>query len=248
MPHDVSLSPSVSRVLYLPGIGGHPCLSPAMELVAAAGYEVIVPDLPGFDGRSGFQPPDDHLGWLTATWDSIDVALGDDMSACHVVGASVGGMLAADLAVFRPELVGSLTLIDPFGIFDESHPGYDLYAVVSAKRLGHLFANGVPEVFTTRFVERGDDEARVARYLTEIAMASMLWPLGDRRLADRIHRITCPRLTLWGELDEVLPVAVARRWSDDTHVIAGAGHLAEWDAPDEVAAAVVRFIGSGSST
>ncbi len=242
MPHEPAHSRT--RVLYLPGIGGHPGLSPAMEQVAAAGYEVVVPDLPGFDGRSGFQPPDDHLGWLTATWDAIDEVLGADTAACHVVGASVGGMLAADLAVFRPELVASLTLIDPFGIFSESNPGFDLYAVVSGQRLRHLFAKGVPEVFTTRFDERGPDEARIARYLTEIAMASMLWPLGDRRLADRIHRIRCPRLTLWGELDEVLPLAVARRWSDDHPVVvSGAGHLAEWDAPDEIAGALLAFIG-----
>ena len=255
MPHEPAHSRA--RVLYLPGIGGHPGLSPAMEQVVAAGYEVVVPDLPCFDGRSGFQPPDDHLGWLTATWDAIDVALGAPFggvadrgastAACHVVGASVGGMLAADLAVFRPELVASLTLIDPFGIFDELNPGFDLYAVVSGRRLGHLFANGVPEVFTTRFDESGQDEARIARYLTEIAMASMLWPLGDRRLADRIHRICCPRLTLWGELDEVLPLAVARRWDDHPVVIAGAGHLAEWDAPDEIAAALVAFAGSEMS-
>ncbi|MFM2070426.1 MAG: hypothetical protein RLZZ623_689 [Actinomycetota bacterium] len=234
------------RVIYLPGIGGHPCLSPAMESVVAAGYRVLVPDLPGFDGRSGFRPPDDHLGWLTATWDAVDAVLGNDSSPCHVVGASVGGMLAADLAVFRPELVRSLTLIDPFGIFDESCPGFDLYAVVSSERAGHLFAKGVPEVFPTRFAERGDDEAPVARYLTEIAMASLLWPLGDRRLADRIHRLHAPRLTLWGELDEVLPVALAPRWSDDPTVVVGAGHLAEWDAPEEVAAAVLSFL-SGSA-
>lgn len=102
--------------MYLPGIGGHPGMSPAMIQIVAAGYEVIVPELPGFAGRSGFQPPDDYLGWLVGTWDAVDAALGGDCSPCHVIGASAGGMLAADLAVFRPELVRSLTLIAPFGI------------------------------------------------------------------------------------------------------------------------------------
>ena len=231
-----------SRVMYLPGIGGHPGLSPAMLRIVAAGYEVIVPELPGFAGRSGFQPPDDYLAWLVATWDAVDAALGADRSSCHIIGASAGGMLAADLAVFRPELVRSLSLIAPFGIFDESCPGIDLYAQSSAHRLGHLFAQGVPAGFAARFDDRGPDEAPVARYLTEVAMASLLWPLGDRRLTNRIHRLRVPRLTLWGELDELLPLALADRWSSSPVVIFGAGHLAEWDAPNQVAAAVVPFL------
>jgi pimeloyl-ACP methyl ester carboxylesterase len=234
MPHD--------RVIYLPGIGGHPGLSPAMKTVAAAGFDVLVPDLPGFDGRSGFVPPDDHLAWLCATWDAIDDVLGGDTTPCHFVGASVGGMLAADVGVFRPELVASLTLIDPFGIFDETCPGFDLFAVVSPQRPAHLFAKGVPDEFGTRFDDRGPDEAPVARYLTEIAMASLTWPLGDRRVAGRLHRLRGPRLTVWGELDELLPLQLAHRWSDDPVVIAGAGHLAEWDAPDEIGAAVLSFL------
>lgn len=82
----------------------------------------------------------------------------------------------------------------------------------------------------------------MAQYLTEMAMASLLWPLGDRRLANRIHRLRVPRLILWGELDELLPLPLADRWSESPIVIVGAGHLAEWDAPNQIAAAVVPFL------
>ena len=85
-----------------------------------AGWDVVVPELPGFDGRSGFRPPDDHLGWLTVVWDALDAT---GALPCPVVGASVGGMLAADLAVFRPEAVTALALLAPFGIFDDAQPG-----------------------------------------------------------------------------------------------------------------------------
>jgi pimeloyl-ACP methyl ester carboxylesterase len=230
-----------SRVVYLPGIGGHPGFSPAMAAVAAE-FDVLVPVIPGFDGRSGFVPPDDHLGWISATWDAIDAVLGGDHSPVHVIGASVGGMLAAELAALRPEIVRSLTLVAPFGIYDTDAGGFDLYAVVSAERLPHLFAKGVPDEFTTMFAERGEEEAKVSRYLCEIAMASMLWPLGDRQFDRRLHRLTMPRLTLWGALDELLPVAVAHRWTANPIVIDGAGHLAEWDCPDAVADALLAFL------
>ena len=230
------------RLVYLCGIAGQPAPSPALDLLGRAGWDVVVPDLPGFDGRSGFRAPRDHLGWLTAVWDALD---GTGALPCPVVGASVGGMLATDLAALRPEAVTAVALLAPFGIFDPAHPGLDVFAVPAAERMGHLFAKGVPEPFVERFAELGPDEGPVARYLSDVAAASLLWPLGDRGQADRLHRIRCPRLALWGDQDELLPVPVSNAWAEGgvpVTVIAGGGHLLEWDAPDEVASRLVEFL------
>jgi pimeloyl-ACP methyl ester carboxylesterase len=231
------------QLLYLCGIAGYPASSPALELVEDAGWELVVPELPGFDGRPGFRPPDDHLGWLTVVWDAIDAT---GAVPCPVVGASVGGLLAADLAVFRPEAVSRLALLAPFGMFDEANPGLDIFAVPTAQRMEHLFAKGVPEPFAERFAHLGPDEGPVARYLSDVAAASLTWPFGDRGQAHRIHRVTCPTLVLWGDEDELLPVATAERWAaaGSTEVVAGAGHLLEWDAPAEVGARLVEFLGT----
>jgi pimeloyl-ACP methyl ester carboxylesterase len=230
-------------VLYLFGIAGHPASSPALESLGTAGWNIVVPTLPGFDGGSGFQAPDDYLGWLTVVWDAVDAT---GVLPCPVIGASLGGMLAADLAALRPEAVTALALLAPFGIFDEANPGLDLYAVPTAERMSHLFAKDVPEPFVDRFAELGPDDGPVATYLSDVAAASMLWPLGDRGLARRIHRIRCPRLVLWGDQDELLPVAVSARWADDVEVVAGAGHLLEWDAADEVGARLATFLSASS--
>jgi pimeloyl-ACP methyl ester carboxylesterase len=74
----------------------------------------------------------------------------------------------------------------------------------------------------------------------------LIWPFGDRGQAHRIHRVTCPTLVLWGDEDELLPVATAERWAaaGSTEVVAGAGHLLEWDAPAEVGARLVEFLGT----
>ena len=80
-------------------------------------------------------------------------------------------------------------------------------------RMSHLFAKGVPEPFVDRFSELGPDDGPVARYLSDVAAASLLWPLGDRGSRGRLHRITCPRLSLWGEQDELLPVGVSAAWA-----------------------------------
>jgi pimeloyl-ACP methyl ester carboxylesterase len=232
-----------ATLVYLPGIAGHPASSPALDALSAAGWNVVVPRIPGLDGRSGFRVPDDYVSWLTVVWDSLDAA--EVELPCPVVGASLGGMLAADLAVFRPEAVTASILLAPFGIFDESNPGLDIYAVPSAERMSHLFAKGVPKPFVERFAELGPDEGPVARYLCDVAAASLLWPLGDRGHAGRLHRIGCPTLVVWGELDELLPVAMSAAWAEHglpVEIVPGAGHLLEWDEPDGVAGRMVQFL------
>jgi pimeloyl-ACP methyl ester carboxylesterase len=230
------------HVVYLFGIAGHPAASPALDHLADNGWDVVVPDIPGFDGRSGFKAPPDYLGWLTVVWDALDAT---GALPCPIVGASVGGMLAADVAGFRPEAVTALGLLAPFGIFDENHPGLDLYSVPTKERMEHLFAKGVPEPFVERFAELGPDDGPVARYLSDVAAASLLWPLGDRGHADRLHRIRCPRLALWGDQDELLPVGVSEAWAArgvPSEVVPGAGHLLEWDEPDGVGTRLVEFL------
>ena len=228
-------------IVYLPGIAGNAGVSPALQQLVDDGRRVVIPEVPGFDGATGFTPPADYLDWLVVFWDAIDASGAIADGPVDVVGASVGGMIAAELAVLRPELVARLALLAPFGIVDENNIGFDLYATRSTDRLGHLFAKGVPEQVANRFAHYGEEEAPVATYLADIAAASLLWPLGDRGLRKRVHRILCPKLVLWGGQDELLPVGVAEEWGGAT-VIDGAGHLMEWDTPDEVAAALRSFL------
>jgi pimeloyl-ACP methyl ester carboxylesterase len=228
------------RLVYLFGIAGHQELSPAMRAVEASGWEVVVPSVPGFDGVAGFQPRDEYLDWLTTFWDSIDAT---GATPCPIVGASVGGMIGAELAALRPEAVTALALLAPFGIADASDPGFNIYGTPGAERMAHLFAKEVPDAFNNRFAHLGPEEAPVAAYLSDVAAANILWPLGDRGTAKRLHRISVPRLTLWGDLDEVNPVTNAVAW-DGAQVVPGAGHLLEWDAPQEVGAALIAFLNS----
>jgi pimeloyl-ACP methyl ester carboxylesterase len=80
------------------------------------------------------------------------------------------------------------------------------------------------------------------------AAARIFWPLGNTRLERRLPLITAPTLILWGAEDRLLPtsyadvVVRAMRARTETRIIAGAGHLAELDKPDEVAAAILNFM------
>ena len=230
-----------NTIVYLPGIAGDAGVSPALQQLVDDGRRVVIPDVPGFNGATGFTPPPDYLDWLVVFWDAIDASGATADGPVDVVGASVGGMIAAELAVLRPEVVARLALLAPFGIADEPNVGFDLYATRATERLGHLCATGVPDQVANRYARYGDEDAPVATYLADIAAASLIWPLGDRGLRKRLHRISCPKLVLWGGQDELLPVGVAEAWGGAT-VIDGAGHLMEWDTPDEVATALRDFL------
>ena len=93
------------------------------------------------------------------------------------------------------------------------------------------------------FAELGDEQG-VARYLAQVAGASLVWPIPDRDLDTRIHRIRTPSLVLWGSEDKIAPASLAARWTrDGTAVIVNeAGHLLEWDAPELVADRLQAFV------
>jgi pimeloyl-ACP methyl ester carboxylesterase len=79
------------------------------------------------------------------------------------------------------------------------------------------------------------------------ASARYLWPNGATQLEKRLGRIQAPTLVLWGDQDQVMPNAYAGALETGisgavtVQTIAGAGHMAELDQPDAVAAAVAKF-------
>ena len=91
----------------------------------------------------------------------------------------------------------------------------------------------------------GAEEWAIVTTRASEAAARLLWPLADTRLERRLHRIRCETLVVWGAEDKVLPPRYAQLFADGIGgrtriaVIPGAGHLADVDAPDAVADAVL---------
>jgi pimeloyl-ACP methyl ester carboxylesterase len=219
-------------------MGGNAGVSPAL---AQLGLDVVIAEVPGFNGESGFEAPTSYLDWIVAACDALDATGAAADGPVTLIGASVGGMLAAELAAFRPEVVERLILLAPFGIADADDIGFDYFSLRGPDRLPHLFAKGIPVEFERQFTDRGDDEVPVARYIVDIATGALTWPIGDRGTAKRLHRIRCPKLVIWGDQDELLPPSLGDTWGGAT-VIAGGGHLVEWDSPTEVATAIAAFL------
>lgn len=238
---------SGAAVGFLAGLGGLPRWTPFLDALARH-RRVIVPSLPGFPGATGHDRLDDHLDWIAAT---LDLLRASGLDGADVVGASVGGMLAAEVAALSPATVARLVLVAPFGLFDAREPTTDAFALPAADAPGVLCAH--PERLRERNAPPDGADATewsIVLSRANAAAARLLWPLGDRGLAKRLHRITAPTLLVWGDGDRVVPPSYAARFAAgiagpvEQRTIAGAGHLVDLDAPDELARTVDAFLGA----
>jgi pimeloyl-ACP methyl ester carboxylesterase len=233
------------RIGFLAGYGGLPKWVPFLDRLAER-RSVIVPSLPGFPGGDrGHGVLDTHLDWVLAVRDLIDKA---GLSGADLVGSSVGGSFAAEVAAIWPEKVRRLALIAPFGLYDANDPPTDPWAQRADEVPALLTAQ--PEIYKAlkempagaNSVEWPIEQTRAAE-----AAARIFWPLGNTRLERRLPLIAAPTLVVWGEQDRLMPrsyaAAIARAIgaATDIRIVGGAGHLAELDKPDEVAAAILGF-------
>jgi abhydrolase domain-containing protein 6 len=233
-------------IVFFAGLGGMPTWLPMLDVLAERG-RVIAPSLPGFPGGPNHEHLDDHLDWILA---AIDAAtLSADGAPVDLVGASVGGALAAEVAALRPNLVRRLVLIAPYGIFDSERPIVDVFAQRPGIQAQVLSTN--PEAYDAYRVRPNSIEElewSITLLRADMAAARILWPLGDTRLKKRLPRIVQPTLIVWGAEDKLIPSSYARTFADSikgkTKVVTvpGAGHKAEFDAPDAVAKAIADFL------
>ncbi|MBO0763689.1 MAG: alpha/beta fold hydrolase [Hyphomicrobiaceae bacterium] len=232
---------------FLAGYGGLPKWIPFLDRLAEQ-RTVIVPSLPGFPGGDrGHTVLDTHLDWVLAVRDLVDKA---GLAGADLIGSSVGGSFAAEVAAIWPDKVRRLALIAPFGLYDASNPAADpwaqradeLAALMTARPETYKALKEVPAGANS--VEWPIEQTRAAE-----AAARIFWPLGNTRLERRLPLIKAPTLLLWGEQDHLLPrsyadaIAAAIGGETEVRIIPGAAHLAELDRPDEVAAVILGFLG-----
>ncbi len=233
---------------YFADFAGLPKWTPMLTALVEH-CEVSAISLPGFPGGGGGHLElDSPFEWLMATHD-LFVAAGCRGSA--LMGCSVGGTLAAEVAAIWPESVAKLILLAPFGLYDGANPPADPWAQ-RADKLPALMCRD-PDLYSSLIEKPGNAdpvEWPITMTRAREASARYLWPNGATRLEKRLGRITCPALVLWGKNDRVQPPVYAEALRDGiagpvtVQTIAAAGHMAAFDQPDAVTAAVGQFLAS----
>jgi pimeloyl-ACP methyl ester carboxylesterase len=231
---------------FLAGLGGLPRWLPFLDRLAET-RTVIVPSLPGYPGATGHTELDTHLDWVLAVRQLIEKA---GLAGADLLGASVGGAFAAEMAAIFPGCVRKLALIAPFGLFDEQEPAADPWAQRKENVAGLMCADATKWDELVAPPEGANSiEWPIEMTRASEAAARAFWPLGNTRLEKRLGLIAAPTLIMWGERDAVLPRSYARKFAAAINgttrieTVAGAGHLAYLDQPDAVArAALTHFL------
>lgn len=238
--HELGTGPVLG---YVHGLTGNPVVHPFLADLAAD-HRVVAPSLPGFDSSDAplARTLHERVFHASAALDAVG------LTGSPVVASSVGAMLVLELAAVRPEAFSSLVLLAPLGLWDDTEPIHDVWSERSKAQPAYLFNH--PD----RFAELTADpdglstdelmERELGRYRTRRSAASLMWPIPDCGLRDRLHRVTCPVHVVWGGDDLLVPPTYADRFCPllsacrGMTVVDGAGHALEWDAPAETAAAV----------
>ena len=236
-------------LVFLHGTGGLFRDNPFLDQLAAR-YHVFAPELPCYGESTGEELLEDMLDFTLHGWDVV-TALG--LERPHLVGHSMGGMIAAEMACIAPRDLGKLALVGATGLWIDAHPIPDLFTLLPfelAEILFHDPAQGT--ALLTGGVDFGDMEALKEFYIANsrrMAMAGkLLFPVPNRRVSKRLYRLTAQTLVLWGERDKLMPPVYALRWGalipHATVVrIEGAGHMLPYEQPETFVAALDRFLG-----
>jgi pyruvate dehydrogenase E2 component (dihydrolipoyllysine-residue acetyltransferase) len=202
----------------------------------AAAHVVYALDLPGHGGSSKDVGAGDLDFLVGAVRQFLDA---QGLERVHLAGHSLGGLVAASVALDAPERASSLTLVASVGLGEEINREY-IEGFISAERrrelkpiLELLFAD--PGLVTRQLV---DDVLKYKRIdgVDEAlrAIAGQAYGETGQRvvIADRLPELSVPLLVIWGREDRIIPAAHAERVPEgaEVHVLDGRGHSPHMEA------------------
>jgi pimeloyl-ACP methyl ester carboxylesterase len=232
-------------VFLHPGVGLRDAL-PFLERLHHIGH-VIAPAHPGFHGseNSPNVTSVDDLAYLYLDF------LESLKEPAIVVGVSLGGWIALEMAVKSTRNIAGLVLADSVGVRFETRgiqDFADIYALSRAeldKRIYHDPAHGQID-----YPSRPQAELELIARNREAEVRYTWSPyMHSPRLGTRLYRIDVPTLVAWGESDGIALPAYGRRLARALpqatfETIVEAGHFPHIEQPDQLAARIDRFIGS----
>lgn len=228
-------------LLFLHAAGGAGTWLEFHRLLASS-FDVIAPDHPGFGGSDEFAAVEGVDDLVFHYLDVMD-ALG--LERVHVVGASFGGWIAAELAVTAPHRIASLVLLSPAGLRLPDHPVPDIFLMAPGELVATLFQHPPPIEAPPA---EPDIDKILAAYRDQTALARFCWSpyLCNPKLERRLHRITAPTLVVSPAHDRLIPVAHGRRYAARIPAarfteIEDCGHAMYFERPAEFAAVTIDF-------
>ena len=234
---------SGSPLLFLHGASGAGTWLPFMEKLSRR-FDVLVPEHPGYGGS-------DTPSWLDTIHDMayfyLDFLKAMQLDRVHLVGLSIGGWIAAELAVRSTARLATLTLVSAAGIHVKGVQQIDTFLRTDEERIRDFFHNpALAEEMIARVLKPELEDVTLKNRETT---AKLVWqPRGyDPDLHKWLHRIDCPTLLLWGDSDRLFPDEYAYAYQrlipgSKVVVLPECGHLPNIEKADRFVEEVVGFI------
>src|SRR5215217_2171317 len=235
-------------LVFLHGAGGHTGWMPFLDELAGR-FEVFAPEHPGF-GQSDDPPWLDEVADLAYFHLDLLKALGLDR--VHLIGTSLGGWVAAEMAVRSTARFASLTLVGAVGVTAEGKTIPDIFRMSDDENLRRYYAD--PE----RAARRSADLARaladpavmavVAKNRATVTRLACRPRFHNPGLEKWLHRIDVPTLLIWGEADRIVPLAFGEAYralipGSRLIVLPNAGHAPFDEQKDAFLAAFCEHAG-----
>jgi pimeloyl-ACP methyl ester carboxylesterase len=229
--------------LVLHGGGGAATVQPIAAHLSGR-MHVLTPVHPGWDGTA-------RPGWLTGIGDLAAVYLRLLRDAGHsnvlVVGSSIGGWIAAEMAVRDDAgLIGGLVLIDSVGVLVDGEPIRDFFALDARGVAQYSFYDAERFYVDPATVPPEQAAQRAANMATMRVYAGDPY-MHDPGLRDRLGQVQIPVLVLWGDSDRIVTPGYGQAMAAafpraEFVVISRAGHLPQLEQPAGTFGALDAFI------
>jgi pimeloyl-ACP methyl ester carboxylesterase len=170
-----------------------------------------------------------------------------------VIGTSFGGMMACELAAHQPDRVSKMVLLDPIGLWREDAPVAPYMLMPPDKLVATLYKHlGSPAVQAA--LKMPDDPDEVAVVTADLVWAlgatgKFVWPIPDKGLKKRLHRVKAPTLIIWGEDDALVSSVYAKEFASRIansriEIIKDCGHVPQVERLGVLAPIVAKFLDS----
>jgi pimeloyl-ACP methyl ester carboxylesterase len=235
-------------LVFLHGAGGVTADDPFLTKLAES-FHVYAPLIPGYGDSEECHEIRDMLDFTLHTWDVVD-ALG--LKDPVLVGHSMGGMIAAEMAAVCPNDVSRLGLIAPAGLWLDDHPIADIFVKLPYEMpalLYHDEAAGAAKLTTGLAL---DDPKFLQSFLVtnarQLGMAGrLLFPIPERGLSERLYRVKAKTILIWGDSDKLVSPVYAHEFKrlikgSQLVSIPEAGHMVLAEKTRETVAAIQRLL------